>query len=174
MNFAVGDKIVYPNQGVGTIEQISHRNLTGQSEMFYMLKLNSNGMRVMVPTSNVANSGLRRVAKMREITAVLDYLNTGAEADCLPRSHDWKDRFKENSEKMKSGSLLGVAEVFKGLLLLSQAKPLSFREKRMFDRAWQLLVDEIAIVRGWNKEMAEEQMVKALSKSKLRMALLPS
>jgi CarD family transcriptional regulator len=167
MNFAVGDKIVYPNQGVGTIEQISHRNLTGQPEMFYMLKLNSNGLRVMVPTSNVAHLGLRRVAKVREISAVLDYLN----AHALQPLHDWKDRFKENSEKMRSGSLLEVAEVFKGLLLLSQAKPLSFREKRMFDRAWQLLVDEIAIVRGWSKDMAEEQLVKTLSKSKLRMAL---
>ena len=167
MNFAVGDKIVYPNQGVGTIEQISHRNLTGQPEMFYMLKLNSNGLRVMVPTSNVANLGLRRVAKMRELTAVLDYLNT----DALQPLHDWKDRFKENSEKMRNGSLLEVAEVFKGLLLLSQAKPLSFREKRMFDRAWQLLVDEVAVVRGWSKDVAEEQLVKTLSKSKLRMAL---
>jgi CarD family transcriptional regulator len=167
MNFAVGDKIVYPNQGVGTIEQISHRNLTGQLEMFYELKLASNGLRVTVPTSNVANLGLRRVAKMREISAVLDYLNT----DPLQPLHDWKDRFKENSEKMRNGSVFEVAEVFKGLLLLSQAKPLSFREKRMFDRAWQLLVDEVAIVRGWSKDMAEEQLVKTLSKSKLRMAL---
>jgi CarD family transcriptional regulator len=167
MNFVVGDKIVYPNQGVGTIEQISHRNLTGQPEMFYMLRLNTNGLRVMVPTGNVANLGLRRVAKTREITAVLDYLNDGG----LTPPHDWKDRFKENSDKMRSGSLLEVAEVFKGLLVLSQAKPLSFREKRMFDRAWQLLVDEIAIGRGWGKDVAEAQLVKALSKSKLRMAL---
>ena len=167
MNFEVGDKIVYPNQGVGTIEQISHRNLTGQPEMFYMLRLNSNGLRVMVPTSNVSNLGLRRVAKLRDINSVLDYLNNGG----MQPPHDWKDRFKENSEKMRSGSLLEVAEVFKGLLLLSQAKPLSFREKRMFDRAWQLLVDEFAMVRGWSKDLAEAQLVKALSKSKLRMAL---
>jgi len=167
MNFAIGDKIVYPNQGVGTIEQISHRNLTGRPEMFYELRLNSNGLRVTVPTSNVAHLGLRRVAKTREISAVLDYLNT----DPLEPLHDWKDRFKENSEKMRNGSVLEVAEVFKGLLLLSQAKPLSFREKRMFDRAWLLLVDEIAVVRACGKELAEEQLVKALSKSKLRMAL---
>jgi len=167
MTFDVGDKIVYPNQGVGTIEQISHRNLTGQPEMFYMLKLNSNGLRVMVPTTNVANLGLRRVAKLREITAVFDYLNNGG----MKTPPDWKDRFKENSEKMRSGSLLEVAEVFKGLLLLSQAKPLSFREKRMFDRAWQLLVDEVAAVRDWTKDEAEGQLLKALSKSKLRMSL---
>ncbi|HEV2424476.1 MAG TPA: CarD family transcriptional regulator [Terriglobia bacterium] len=167
MHFAVGDKVVYPNQGVGTVEQISHRNLTGQSEMFYMLKLNSNGLRVMVPTSNVEHLGLRRVARLREISAVFEYLDSGG-----PKSaHDWKDRFKENSEKMRSGSLLEVAEVFKTLLILSQAKPLSFREKRMFDRAWVLLVDEISIARGWPRELAESQLVKSLSKSNLRMSL---
>ena len=167
MNFEVGDKVVYPNQGVGTVEQISHRNLTGQPEMFYMLRLNSNGLRVMVPTSNVSTLRLRPVAKTREISAVLDYLNCGG----LVPPQDWKDRFKENSEKMRSGSLLEVAEVFKGLLVLSQAKPLSFREKRMFDRAWQLLVDEIAVARGCDKGLAEAQLVKVLSKTKLRMAL---
>lgn len=167
MHFVVGDKVVYPNQGVGTVEQISHRNLTGQNEMFYMLKLNTNGLRVMVPTSNVSTLGLRHVARVREISAVLEYLDSGG----LKTAHDWKDRFKENSEKMRSGSLLEVAEVFKTLLILSQAKPLSFREKRMFDRSWVLLVDEISTARGWSKDMVESQLVKSLSKSNLRMSL---
>jgi len=167
MHFTVGDKVVYPNQGVGTVEQISHRNLTGQTEMFYMLKLNSNGLRVMVPTSNVENLGLRRVARLREISAVFEYLDSGGRKS----AHDWKDRFKENSEKMRSGSLLEVAEVFKTLLVLSQAKPLSFREKRMLDRAWVLLVDEISMARGWSRELVGDQLVKSLSKSNLRMSL---
>lgn len=167
MQFVVGDKVVYPNQGVGTVEQISHRNLTGQTEMFYMLKLNSNGLRVMVPTSNVSHLGLRRVARLREISAVLEYLDSGG----MKTAHDWKDRFKENSEKMRSGSLLEVAEVFKTLLILSQAKPLSFREKRMFDRSWVLLVDEISTSRGWTRDYVESQLVKSLSKSNLRMSL---
>ena len=167
MDFEVGDKVVYPNQGVGTIEQISHRNLTGQPEMFYMLKLNANGMRVMVPTHNVASLGLRRVARTREVTAALEYLNSSN----MKAPHDWKDRFKENSDKMRNGSLLEIAEVFKGLLVLSQAKPLSFREKRMFDRAWQLLLSEITVVRGLPKEVVEAQLIKALTKSKLRVSL---
>ena len=167
MNFEVGDKVVYPNQGVGTVEQISHRNLTGQPETFYMLKLNSNGLRVMVPTTNVATLGLRRVAKLREITAVFEYLNAGG----IKAPHDWKDRFKENSDQMRSGALLEVAEVFKSLLVLSQAKPLSFREKRMLDRAWVLLVDEISMARGWRKDVVEAQLVKAFSNSNLRLSL---
>src|SRR5712692_7869407 len=164
MSFQVGDKIVYPNQGVGIIEQISNRNLTGQAETFYLLKLRSNGLRVMVPMTNVASVGLRRVAKHSEVGTVLTYLNNGS----CKAPQDWKGRFKENSEKMRTGSLLQVAEVFKTLLVISQAKPLSFREKRMLDRSWQLLVDEIAVVRGWAKEQAEQQLVRTLSKSNLK------
>jgi CarD family transcriptional regulator, regulator of rRNA transcription len=167
MPFQVGDKIVYPNQGVGVVEQISNRNLTGQAETFYLLKLQSNGLRVMVPMTNVTNVGLRRVARSSEVGNVLAYLNTGS----CKAPGDWKGRFKENSEKMRTGSLLQVAEVFKTLLVISQAKPLSFREKRMLDRAWQLLLDEIAVVRGWAKEQAEQQLVKALSKSNLKVQL---
>jgi len=163
----VGDKVVYPNQGVGVVEQISRRNLTGQAELFYMLKLGSNGMRVMVPMTNVMSVGLRRVASGREIGAVLDYLNNGG----INPPQDWKGRFKENSEKMRSGSLLQVAEVLKALLSLSQEKPLSFREKKMLDRAWQLLVDEISAVRSWTRQSTEVQMIKALSKCNLRVQL---
>ena len=167
MDFQIGDKVVYPNQGVGIVEQISTRNLTGQPEMFYLLKLNASSLRVMVPTSSVANVGLRRVARNTEIGTILGYLEKGR----VKAPQDWKGRFKENSEKMRNGSLQDVAEVFKSLLLLNQAKPLSFREKKMLDRSWQLLVDEIAIARGMAKETVESQLVKALNKSNLKVPL---
>ncbi len=167
MSFQIGQKVVYPNQGVGIIEQISTRNLTGQPEMFYLLKLHSNNLRVMVPMSNVQNVGLRKVAKASEVGTVLDFLQKGR-----PKPpQDWKWRFKENSEKMRSGSLQQVAEVFKSLLSLNQEKPLSFREKKMLDRSWQLLVDEIAVARGLGKPEAETLLAKALSKSNLRIPL---
>jgi CarD family transcriptional regulator len=164
----VGDKVVYPNHGVGIVEQISQRNLTGQAETFYLLKLNASSLRVMVPMSNIANVGLRRVAKNSEIGIILGFLEKGR---CKSSQQDWKNRFKENSEKMRSGSLQQVAEVFKTLLLLSQGKALSFREKRMLDRAWQLLVGEVAISRRLTRENAEGQLVKALSKSNLKVPL---
>src|SRR5271167_2246763 len=165
MDFQIGDKVVYPNQGVGVVEQISTRNLTGQPEIFYLLKLNSSGLRVMVPLSNINNVGLRRVARTREIGTVMEYLNSGS----IQAPHDWKGRFKQNAEKMRSGSIQQIAEVFKTLLVLNQAKPLSFREKRMLDRSWQLLVDEIAMVRQMPKESVEALLAKALSKSNLRV-----
>jgi len=167
MDFQVGEKVVYPNQGVGIVEQISTRNLTGQPEVFYLLRLNSSSLRVMVPTSNVQNVGLRRVAKNREVQAVLEYLEKGR---CKLPS-DWKNRFKENSEKMRNGSLQQVAEVFKSLLLLNQAKPLSFREKKMLDRSWALLADETAVARGVERMEAEALLVKALNESNLRVPL---
>jgi CarD family transcriptional regulator len=167
MDFNVGDKVVYPNQGVGIIEQVSSRNLTGQPEMFYLLKLSSSSMRVMVPMQNVVNIGLRRVAKSREVGSILEYLERGR----CKSAQDWKDRFKENSEKMRAGSLQQVAEVLKSLLILNQAKPLSFREKRMLDRAWALLVDEIAVARGLDRQLAEGLLVKTLTKSNLKVPL---
>lgn len=167
MNFQVGDKVVYPNHGVGIVEQISQRNLTGRAETFYLLKLNASSLRVMVPMSNIASVGLRRVAKSSEIGSILGFLEKGR----CRAVQDWKGRFKENSEKMRSGSLQQVAEVFKTLLMLSQDKSLSFREKRMLDRAWQLLVGEIAIGRGVAREIAEGLLVKALSRSNLKVPL---
>jgi len=167
MDFRVGDKVVYPNQGVGIIEQVSSCNVTGQPEMFYLLKLNSSSMRVMVPMSNVSSIGLRRVTKSREVSSILGYLQKGR---CRSAS-DWKDRFKQNSEKMRAGSLQQVAEVLKSLLILNQDKPLSFREKRMLDRAWTLLVDEIAMARGVGRPEAEELLAKHLTKSNLKVPL---
>jgi CarD family transcriptional regulator len=167
MDFQVGEKVVYPNQGVGIVEQISTRNLTGQPQMFYLLKLNASSLRVMVPMSNVGSVGLRRVAKNREIGDILDFLHKGR----CKSAQDWKWRFKENSEKMRSGSLQQVAEVLKNLVMLNQIKPLSFREKKMLDRAWSLLVDEIAVARGTPRESVEGQLVKALNKSNLKVPL---
>ena len=169
MDFHIGDKVVYPNQGVGIIEQVSNCNVTGQPEMFYQLKLSSSSMRVMVSTRCVTDIGLRRVIKSRDVGGILGYLERGR---CRSAA-DWKHRFKENSEKMRAGSLQQVAEVLKSLLVLNQAKPLSFREKRMLDRAWALLVDEVAVARGVDRQNAEGQLVKVLTKSNLK-APLPS
>src|SRR6516164_2354790 len=102
MTFQIGDKVVYPNQGVGTIENISTRSFGSAFEKFYLLRFGCNSMTVLVPFSNVANIGLRRVTKDREISRVLSFLATG----CSEMAADWKVRFKENTDKMQSGSLL--------------------------------------------------------------------
>ena len=164
-SFTVGEKVVYPNHGVGTIEQISNRSLTGATEKFYLLRINGSTLTVMVPFGSVDNVGLRRIVKQSEVEKVLSYLANGA---C--RSHaDWKWRFKENSEKMRNGSLLHVAEVMKGLLHLARGKPLSFREKKMLDRARHLLVSEMATVKSLREQQVEVLLDKALSKADLKL-----
>jgi len=165
MTFQIGDKVVYPNQGVGTIENISTRSFGSAFEKFYLLRFGCNSMTVLVPFSNAADIGLRRVTKDREISRVLSFLSNGT---CLTNP-DWKIRFKENSDKMQSGDLLRAAEVFKALLQLHVDKPLSFREKKMLDRARHMLVAEISISRAVPEIHATAMLQKALIKAGLTL-----
>lgn len=164
MTFQVGEKVVYPNHGVGTIENISSRAFGVQSEHFYLLRLFYNSLTVMVPFSHVEQVGLRKVTRNGEIARMLSYLACG---ECQI-SHDWKDRFKENCAKMQSGSLLEVAEVLKALSAIQSHKPLSFREKKMLDRARTMLVAELATSRGVGEPEAAQILAKALGKSHLQ------
>lgn len=165
MTFQIGDKVVYPNQGVGTIENISIRSFGSDFEKFYLLRFGCNSMTVLVPFSNAANIGLRRVTKDREVSRVLSYLSNGT---CVTNP-DWKVRFKENTDKMQSGDLLRAAEVFKALLQLHVDKPLSFREKKMLDRARHMLVAEISISRNVPEIHATAMLQKALMKAGLTL-----
>src|SRR2546429_2685790 len=161
LNFHIGDKVVYPNHGVGIIEQISSRTIGASVERFYLLKIKSSNLKVMVPFANISNVGLRRVVRNGEIQKILDYLTDGK---CENHS-DWKFRFKENSDKMRTGSLLDVAVVLKVLLILNQTKPLSFREKKMLERARYLLVSELALAKNVEEGEVEDLLTKALPKS---------
>ncbi len=162
--FNIGDKVVYPNHGVGVIEQISSRTIGPQVEKFYLLKIKASSLKVMVPFHNVGVVGLRKVVRNGEVQKILDFLNDGK----CENHADWKYRFKENSDKMRTGSLLDVAVVLKGLLVLAQSKALSFREKKMLERARYLLVSELAMSKNWEETEVEELLNKSLSKSKLR------
>ena len=165
MTFQIGDKVVYPNQGVGTIENISTRSFGSALERFYLLRFGYNSVTVLVPFSNAANIGLRRITKSREISRVLSYLANGW---CATNA-DWKVRFRDNTEKMQSGDLLRAAEVFKGLLQLHLEKPLSFREKKMLERARHMLVSEISIARNVPEIHAVNLLQRALSKAGLTL-----
>jgi CarD family transcriptional regulator len=164
-NFHIGEKVVYPNHGVGIIEQISSRTMGATVEQFYLLKIQSSSLKVMVPFHNVGMVGLRRVIRNGEIQKIMDFLTDG---ECDSNA-DWKYRFKENSDRMRTGSLLDVAAVLKGLLVLHQAKALSFREKKMLERARYLLVSEMAMAKNCEESEIEELLSNALAKSKLRL-----
>lgn len=164
MTFQVGEKVVYPNHGVGTIENISVRSFGAQNERFYLLRLAYSSMTVMVPFSHAEEVGLRKVTRNTEVAKVLNFLASGT-----PRwNPDWKHRFKENTEKMNKGSLLEIAEVFKTLLMIQGDKPLSFREKKMLERSRQMLLAEVAISRALAEKETEELLDRSLQKSRLR------
>jgi len=163
MTFQIGDKVVYPNQGVGTIENISTRSFGAAFEKFYLLRFGYNSLTVLVPFSNVGNIGLRRVMKEGEISRILSFLAAGR-CDTTP---DWKVRFKENSWKMESGDLMKAAEVLKTLLQVHLGKPLSFREKNMLERARHMLVSEISIARKTPEARATALLERALGKAGL-------
>jgi CarD family transcriptional regulator len=165
LNFHIGDKVVYPNHGVGIIEQISSRSIGATIEKFYLLNIKASSLKVMVPCNNVGSVGIRRVVRNGEVQKILDFL---AVCDDLSTA-DWKDRFKENSDRMRTGSLFEVAGVLKSLIALHQAKPLSFREKKMLERAKYLLVTELATARNTTPETMETVLVKSLAKARLRM-----
>jgi CarD family transcriptional regulator len=164
LNFHIGDKVVYPNHGVGVIEQISSRAVGATIEKFYLLNIKASSLKVMVPCHNVGSVGLRRVVRNGEMQKVLDFLSLGDAAS----NGDWKDRFKENSDRMRTGSLLEVAGVLKNLIALHQAKPLSFREKKMLERARYLLVSELAMARNCEETKVEEILTETLAKCNLR------
>ena len=163
--FQVGEKVVYPNHGVATIENISSRTFADRFERFYLLRLTYNSLTVMVPFSHAQELRLRKVTRTAEVARVIAFLSEGR----CRRYQDWKDRFKENTEKMRDGSLLAVAEVLKTLLILQAQKPLSFREKKMLDRARHMIITEISTCRCLAEVDSARMLDEALAKSRLHL-----
>ncbi len=161
MLFKVGDKVVYPNQGVGEIREVCCKDIMGREEEFYMLRILSNDSTVMIPVTNVENVGLRRLSSEKQLQALFRVL----ESDDYEAEQDWKSRYKENVEKMKTGSIIEVGHVLQNLYFLSFAKPLSFREKKMYDRARQLVISEISTVRRQSEVDVEESVETMLSRA---------
>ena len=157
-NFVVGEKVIYPNHGVGIIEQVYSRTVSGRQESFYHLKITSNNMMVMVPEANAQDVGLRKLIKKGEVNKVLLHLKR-TKVNSAP---DWKNRFKENSEKMRTGLIFEVADVLKSLYQLSTNRILSFREKKMLDRARHLVVSEVATVSKVSEDKAGKLIEQAL------------
>jgi CarD family transcriptional regulator len=142
VGFKVGQKVVYPNHGIGTIEQIEQKQIGATSLPFYTLRLAATNSVVLVPVANASEVGLRSPISSGECELLLKSLAD----DFSTPTHDWKDRFKDFSEKMRTGDIFEAADVLKNLTFLSHLKPLSFREQRMLERARYLVVSELAAV----------------------------
>ena len=161
MEFKVGDKVVYPNHGVGVIEKVGKHSHGGDTSSFYRLRIIATDSTVMVPVGNTSTVGLRKVLTKSQITRVFKLLKNGE----VSTYDDWKGRFQANSEKMRTGDITAVAEVLKSLTVLSEVKPLSYRERKMLDRARFLLISEVAEASDKDAEKVEEQIDSSLAYS---------
>jgi CarD family transcriptional regulator len=161
VGFKVGQKVVYPNHGIGTIEQIEHKQIGASALPFYMLRLAATNSVVLVPVANALEVGLRSPISNSECEMLLKNLAD----DFSAAQNDWKDRYKEFSEKMRTGDIFEVAEVLKHLTYLNTLKPLSFREQRMLERARYLVVSELAAVCRQPECNIEPRVDQALSRA---------
>ncbi len=167
MSFKVGQKLVYPNHGVSRVEKIEPTVLDGVEHVFYHLRLFSNKSKVMVPEDNLELVGLRPLNPLKAIRALFRTLQDGD----VDTYKDWKGRYKQNLDKMKTGDLTEVARVLKNLRLVSTKKSLSFREKKMYERAKYFIVSEVAHVKDIDEEKAEKQVEKALETTIQKLAM---
>ena len=154
--FKIGDKAVYPAHGVGEITSIEAREISGQKQIFYILRILENGMKIMVPLKNAGSVGLRQVIsrdKVREVISILKEKETS-----VGNSQTWNRRYREYMEKIKTGSVFEVAEVLRDLYLLKFDKELSFGERKMLDTARQLLIRELAIAKNTNEAKIEQDL----------------
>lgn len=143
--FKVGDKIVYPGHGVGTIEVICAKHIAGTEQKFLDIKIHETGMKVLVPITQSTSVGLRRVIDKKSVDKVYTILKM---RNVKIDTQTWNRRFREYSNKIKTGSVFEIAEVLRDLTILSLGKELSFGEKKMFDTAQSLLVSEIAVAKA--------------------------
>lgn len=147
--FKIGDKAVYPAQGVTEITGIETRDICGNQEVFYVLKVLDTEKRIMVPLSKVRSVGLRQVIADSEVNDVFEILR---ERERPVDTQTWNRRYRKYVEKIKTGSVHDVAEVLRDLYLTKYEKPLSCREREMLDMARRLLVKELSIAGNNNEE----------------------
>ena len=160
MTFEVGDKVIYPNHGLGIVERIEDKTILGTTCGFYHLRIVANDTTVLVPVTNVDGVGLRRAIGDQEVDRLFGLLGDGK----IDNHQNWKGRFKDNSDKMRSGSIYEVADVLKSLTFLAKSKSLSFREKRMLDRAKFLIISEVSEVMRESAPAIEAQVDHALER----------
>jgi len=153
--FKVGEKVVYPAHGVGVIQSIQTRVVSGTEKTFYMLRILDSDMTIMIPTENVDSVGLRRVIGREMVTKVYKILREKrVEID----QQTWNRRYREYTEKIKTGSVLEIAKVLRDLFVLKGDKELSFGERKMLDTARTLLIKEIAVATKSKEVKIEEKL----------------
>jgi len=153
-DFCIGEKAVYPCHGVGTIEKIEASSVGGCAQEFYVIKVHSTGAKVMVPTRSAKTVGLRRVISSIDVDKVYGILRSPSKKSKVT----WNRRFRVLNDKLNTGNLIEIAEVLRDLSGLSSDKELSFGEKKMLERARNMLVSEISVAREEERSVIEHEL----------------
>ncbi|HHY46967.1 MAG TPA: CarD family transcriptional regulator [Firmicutes bacterium] len=156
--FNVGDKVVYPMHGAGIIEAIEEREVLGERQKYFIMRIPYGEMKVMVPTRNAHEVGLRDVISPEDVKKVLDVLR----GDKTRMSSNWNKRYRANLEKLKSGDVFAIAEVVRNLAKRDQEKGLSTGERRMLENAKHILISEIVLAEGKSEEEVTETIEEIL------------
>lgn len=150
--FKVGDKIFYPLHGAGTIESIEEKKILGEKRKYYVIKMPVGDVKVMVPTENAENVGVRNLVNHSVVDQVFKTF------DCYEEDEDvsWSKRYRDNMERMKSGNIIEIAQVVRTLAFKQKEKGLSTGEKKMFTNAKQILVSELVLTDDKEKDEIEK------------------
>jgi RNA polymerase-interacting CarD/CdnL/TRCF family regulator len=154
LQLAVGDRVVYPNQGVCLVSAIDVKEVAGQKLTFVTMRREEDGAVVMVPQAKVQTIGVRKVATPEEVEQIYAFLRSDSDKADL----DWKQRARTNLDRMTQGGILGLAEVVKGLQVLSELRPLPTKERELYDNARHLLVSEVAAALNIPEVNAEDSI----------------
>jgi CarD family transcriptional regulator len=155
VEFKVGDKAVYPAQGVAEVISIDEKDIAGSTQRFYVLRILDTDRKIMVPVANADAVGLRQVISEQEIREIFDILK---ERTIGFDTQTWNRRYRGFMDKIKTGSIYDVAEVLRDLYRLKANKQLSFGERRMLDTARSLIVKEIAIAREQTEDDVKDEI----------------
>ena len=157
--YQIGDKVVHPMHGAGVIDSIVQRKVAGKLEDYYLLKLSVGSMTVMIPTGNTQEIGVRPILSSEEAKSLIQALEN-IEVDM---TQNWNRRYRENMVRLKSGDLLEVARVVKGLLLRESQRGLSNGERKMLRTAKQILISELVLAQSLPYETVEDNIDTVLS-----------
>ena len=161
-DFKTGELAVYPAHGVGMIMGVECRDVSGSNTNFYILKILDTEATIMVPISTASTVGLRKIVKKSMVPKIYEILKDRTEA--IVDNQTWNRRYRDYTDKIKSGCVMEVAKVLRDLYLLKFGKELSFGERRMLDTAKNLLVKELSIAKNIKEEKVEEELLRIMQK----------
>jgi CarD family transcriptional regulator len=142
--FQIGDNIVYPMHGVGIIKAIEEKEISGEKQQYYVIKMLIGNMQVMIPTGKILSSSIRPVTDIIALKHIINNFQHGESDRLLP----WKQRYKVNTDKIKTGKIQECTEVVRDLMRMKKEKALNTSEKKMLDNAHEFLIGELGLIKG--------------------------